>query len=183
METSPGYEAGQDEVLATIPSVDFPPEEWEPSETVRAIYGRAKSRRAFVKGLVVAGIGLSLNILGAIPPFRARRASASAYDTWWNCSPAQYWTPGTVCTPSTAYYGSDTCDGNSWHRWEYIGEWDWGTSYYHHPTRCYDKNAWHWTVGTYGNGFTRKCSDGDIWWWGWWGNYGTTSLCTTDYWL
>lgn len=164
-------------VASTIPSFDEAPTDAQPSEAARFLQSNAAvKRRVVLKGALAIAAGLALNAISWLPPGRARRASAY-FDQYSNCNIyTPYWAG--ICSPMSAYFGSDVCSGD-WHKHEVlVGDWENG-AWYAQTNNCNGLNAWNW----YASGVLTKCSDGHVWAWGWWGSWDAISVCRTEWYV
>jgi hypothetical protein len=147
---------------------------------------RRQARRRFLQTIGAVGVGIGLAFTDGLSTRFARRAGAAPYEMWGDCR--GFFDPSTTCTPTTAYFGSDNCDANAWHRHEY-GVFPLSSEavliivYYHLGDTCAGRNAWLWS---WSGGTATKCSDGRVesWIWNPWTGesvlYGTVfSVCRT----
>ena len=139
-----------DSLLPLVPHANVAPPDAQPSRVVRR--QSALSRRGLLAAVTGGAVAAGLGALDLLPWSKPKGAFAAAYQEWGDCH--GYFNSSTICVPSSALY-SNTCNG-SWHRNDGSSGTGYVYRYYHHPTRCSDRNAWRWTSGT-----RRKCSDGD----------------------
>jgi hypothetical protein len=126
---------------------------------------RRQARRRFLQMMGAVGVGMGLAFTDGLSTRFARPAGAAAYEVWGDCR--GYFSSSTTCVPSSAYYGSDNCDGNTWHRNDTVVV---GVTldvvlvgiYTHLPSTCAGRNAWLWA---WAGGQSTKCSDGrkEVW--------------------
>jgi hypothetical protein len=124
---------------------------------------RRQARRRFLQMMGAVGVGVGLAFTDSLSTRFARPAGAAAYEVWGDCR--GYFSSSTTCVPSSAYYGSDNCDGNAWHRNEsvVVGSGPFLiVNYVHLPSTCAGRNAWLWA---WAGGTSTKCSDGraEVW--------------------
>lgn len=130
-------------------------------ETV--LYARPRpefARRSVLKACAALGTALAFNVLGALPPSRPRKASATVGTEYLGC--ANYDTaPGydnntLICVG--APYSRDYCGGDGWFLHTS------GTCFSSSPTKACGtgglaaRNAWRWPW----SGRSHRCADG--WW-------------------
>ncbi|MGW5683569.1 hypothetical protein [Nonomuraea sp. NPDC003754] len=137
-------------ILDQIPSVADEPESPEPSRY--AVTEQRWSRRRLFGTVAGVTVAAGLGALDLLPWSRPRAAMAL---TEWTDGCHGYFNSSTVCTPSSAYYGSDNCSG-SWHKNQGGSGTCYNYRYTPNETSCGGRNAWRWT----GSVARRKCSDG-----------------------
>ncbi|WP_214324605.1 hypothetical protein [Nonomuraea sediminis] len=160
--------------LDAVPSSAEPPPSPVPIET--ADRPSQWSRRKVMAMATGAAMAAGLGALDLFPWSRPRAALASGpYSVWGDCE--GYVDRNTVCTPSTAYYGSDNCSGQ-WHKDEGGSYTCVSWRYTPNLTSCGQRNAWKWYGGS--NTPTRRmCSDGYYSYVSCSGNYSNFSICRT----
>jgi hypothetical protein len=143
-------------IFDQIPSAQEMPEGAGESR-VAPITSRWSRRRILGMAFGVA-TAAGLGALDLLPGARPRSAAAQVYTTYWgDCH--GYANASTVCTPPTAYYGSDNCTSTAWHRDGGRTGTCFSANYTSNPSSCGGRNAWRWNGGNTSS-TRRKCSDG-----------------------
>lgn len=153
-----------DHAYEAIPSIDKESEDLSP--TWAYLKRRHASRRAVLKGAIVAMGALAVDSVGGLPLLKTRRAGAATYTVWNSCTSASYYNSSTICTPPSWYYGSDTRGVpvswrtyTYWHRSGFVAPT--GRNYTHNATTCNGHNAWIW-YKNYRSYYNVMCSDGYV---------------------
>lgn len=140
---------------AALPTVSDPD-----ARVTRPKEVRRQARRNFLQMMGAVGVGVGLAFTDSLSTRFARPAGAAPYELWGDCR--GYFSSSTTCVPSSAYYGSDNCDANTWHRNEsvVVGSGPFLIyNYVHLGTTCAGRNAWLWA---WAGGTSTKCSDGNV---------------------
>lgn len=148
--------ASENSIFDLIPSAEEPPAGALPSLVAPASW--RWSRRRVVGMAFGAVTGAALGALNLLPMSRPRSALAVVYTTSWSDCHG-YANASTVCTPSSAYYGSDNCTAAKWHRDDGASGTCYSINYTSEPSTCGGRNAWRWNGGSTSS-LHRKCSDG-----------------------
>ncbi|WP_214104573.1 hypothetical protein [Acrocarpospora catenulata] len=143
-------------ILDQIPSADERPEGALPSRM--GVVNPRWSRRRMIGMAFGAATAAGLGALDLLPGARPRSAAAVVYTTIWTDGCHGYANATSVCTPSSAYYGSDNCT-NTWHRDDGYSGTCVSINYTSYSNTCDGRNAWRWTGGSTSS-LRRKCSDG-----------------------
>lgn len=145
-----------------LPSFDTPPTQHASPRAIRPAPSHYRtSRRAFMRGAVVAGGALGLSILSRVPFVREAEASghcrASSHRDIRSGCYASYDYGCSACGPSPVV--SAACNSNGWHK--YTGD------YRNRPNQCPLGTSWDgWTWFEYGcgcpsgTGRRYRCHDG-----------------------
>jgi hypothetical protein len=139
-----------------------------PDDHVRVSrYGQAArftvrpTRRRFLGGALLAGVGVGLSTFGLLPPARNARAHPGADDLWydWSAGPCISYAVDHECNPGCgpSMVLADACIPGYWHHRadeSYNGAW-WSLR----PNECYGGywDAWDW-IGPCGTRY--RCHDG-----------------------
>jgi hypothetical protein len=128
---------------------------------------RRQARRRFLQTMGAVGVGVGLAFTDGLSTRFARPAGALPYEMWRDCQ--GYFISSTTCVPSNAYYGTEVCDADAWHRNDFIlvpisPEMTLVGYYIHLGETCRGRNAWLWTWSI---GVATKCSDGNTEVWSW----------------
>lgn len=140
-----------------VPTLSRPASSADPAALSR-LPRRRLSRRTALKGAMTLGGALALNVLGAVPTSRLRKAAAVAGNEYFNCAGYDSWSGYNnntkICVGGT--YGSNYCGGDGWFLNYY------SPSFSSWPIKACgagsltDYNAWRWPH----SGATYRCADG-----------------------
>lgn len=135
-----------------VPWVDVAPTDGaEPSAVAAALREGDLPRRLFLRFVAAGAMGVGLAVVGWLPPARPRGAWAHCCLSEWTNGCHGYYSPSTICVPSSAKF-SGNCTASNWHRNDGGSGTCYAFRFTHNHTSCDGRNAWRWG--------TKRCSDG-----------------------